>query len=151
MQGRSCLPNLRPSAIKTDTYTHTHTHTHTGNKNEAHRGPWGHPAKCNKSDKYCIISLICGMLKNKPRETVAWWLPGTEAWWFLGTEEWGEMGSFYPSLQTSGIRWINSGNLMYSRVTTGTNPELQVYWPQRGDCFWAGNGVSCCGIQIHLT
>ena len=36
------------------------------------------------------------MLKNKPRETVAWWLLGTEAWWFLGTEEWGGNGELLP-------------------------------------------------------
>ena len=30
---------------------------------QLHGRPWGHCAKWNKADKYCMISLICGILK----------------------------------------------------------------------------------------
>ena len=61
-------------------YTHTHTHTHTYimeyysaiKRNEIAicsniDGPRGYYAKWNTSDKdkYCMISLICGILKTK--------------------------------------------------------------------------------------
>ena len=43
-------------------------------------GPWGHYAKWNESDKdkYSMILLICGILKNqmhKIHRRTDWWLP----------------------------------------------------------------------------
>ena len=69
--------------IHTHIHTHTHTHTHThrgilfGHKKEGNLAiftAWIHledfmlsETSHTKKDKYCMILLICGILKNKLR------------------------------------------------------------------------------------
>ena len=64
-----------------DTHTHTHTHTHSGIL-LSHKKEWNNAicsnmdgsrdyhTKWSKSDKYHMISLICGILKNDTNELI---------------------------------------------------------------------------------
>ena len=56
-------------------YIYIHTHIHHGilfsHEKEGNpaifnnmNGPWDHYAEWDKSDKYCVIPLICGILKS---------------------------------------------------------------------------------------
>ena len=50
-----------------------------------------------EKDKYCMLSLICGLLKSwTNRNRVEWWLPGAVGW-----GKWGHVG---PRVQTSNYK-----------------------------------------------
>ena len=64
-------------------------------------------------------SLLAKKKKSQTHRNkrVEWWLPGAEGW--------GKWGGVDQRVQTSVIRCISSGDLIYSMLTTGNNPVLQ--------------------------
>ena len=79
---------------KTGDTTHTHTHTHTGTLFSYRKEILPFATKWTDleeimlsdisqilKDKYCMISLIYGILKIQIyRNRVEWWLPGAGQW-----------------------------------------------------------------------
>ena len=69
-----------------------------------------------EKDKYCMISLICGIFKKKLnlwKQRVEKWLPGGEGG--------GNRRRLAKGYKLSGVRWIKSEDLMYNMVTVVDN------------------------------